>query len=34
MFPVALYSEMLWNAEGDLKEITKAVAMRGYVDFA
>lgn len=34
MFPVALYSEMLWNAEGNLKEITKAVAMRGYVDFA
>ncbi len=34
MFPVALYSEMLWNAEGDLKEITRAVAMRGYVDFA
>jgi hypothetical protein len=34
MFPVALYSEMLWNAEEDLKEITKAVSMRGYVDFA
>ena len=34
MFPVALYSEMLWDTEGDLKEITKAVAMRGYVDFA
>ena len=34
MFPVALYSEMLWNSDADLKELTCAVAMRGYVDFA
>ncbi len=34
MYPVALYSEMLWNADADLKELTKEVAMRGYVDFA
>ena len=33
-FPVALYSEMLWNADGEIKDMIKAVAMRGYVDFA
>ena len=34
MYPVALYSEMLWNADGDVKEMTKNVAMRSYVTFA
>ena len=34
MYPVALYSEMLWDTNAELKDLTKAVAMRDYVDFA
>ena len=34
MFPVALYSEMLWNTEADTSEMINEVALRGYVDFA
>ena len=33
MYPVALYSEMLWNCNEDLKEMMKAVALRHYVSF-
>ena len=33
-FPVALYSEMLWNTERDPKDIITEVAMRKYVTFA
>ena len=32
-FPVALYSEMLWNCDEDIKEMIKAVSMRSYVSF-
>lgn len=34
MYPVALYSEMLWDAEGDLKEMISQVGLRNYVEFA
>ncbi len=34
MYPVALYSEMLWDCEQDLKEMMSEVALREYVDFA
>ena len=34
MYPVALYSEILWNCEEDIKEIIKNVALRSYVCFA
>ncbi|MBE7053121.1 MAG: hypothetical protein E7391_02460 [Ruminococcaceae bacterium] len=34
MYPVALYSEMLWNTNGNLNEIMENVALRSYVDFA
>ena len=34
MFPVALYSEMLWNTEDDTSEMINEVALREYVDFA
>lgn len=34
MFPVALYSEMLWNTDGNTSEMTNEVALREYVDFA
>ncbi len=34
MFPVALYSEMLWDTDTDLNDMIKSVAMRSYVDFA
>ena len=34
MYPVALYSEMLWNCEQDLSEMMSEVALREYVDFA
>ena len=33
-FPVALFSEMLWNADGDIKSIINEVALRSYVEFA
>lgn len=34
MFIVALYSEMLWDVNRDLKDMMSEVALRGYVDFA
>lgn len=34
MYPVALYSEMLWDKNSDIKELMPNVAMRSYVDFA
>ena len=34
MFPVALYSEMLWDCNADIKEMMSRVALRSYVDFA
>ncbi len=34
MYPVALYSEMLWDKDGDIKEMMSSVATRSYVDFA
>ena len=34
MFPVALYSEMLWNTNGDLKEMISDVSLRSYTEFA
>ena len=33
-FPAALFAEMLWNADGDVKEMINEVALRAYVDFA
>ena len=32
-YPVALYAEMLWNTDADIRELMAEVAMRGYVDF-
>ena len=34
MYPVALYSEMLWNCHRDVKTLMKEVALRSYVSFA
>ena len=34
LFPVALYSEMLWDCTQDLSSLTANVAMRAYVKFA
>ena len=34
MYPVALYSEMLWSCGDDIKELVKDVALRSYVEFA
>ena len=34
MYPVALYSEMLWDTNADLKELESSVALRNYVEFA
>ena len=34
MYPVALYSEMLWDAGGEINRMMSEVALRGYVDFA
>jgi hypothetical protein len=34
MYPVALFSEMLWDCESDVKDIMARVALRGYVAFA
>lgn len=34
MFPVALYSEMLWDTNGSTTDMINEVALRGYVDFA
>ena len=34
MFPVALYSEMLWDATADIKELITTTALREYITFA
>jgi len=34
MYPVALYSEMLWNCDEDLNKMMSEVALRSYVTFA
>lgn len=34
MYPVALYSEMLWDTNCDLKEMMSQVALRSYTEFA
>lgn len=34
MYPVALYAEMLWDCNQDLKKMMSDVALRGYVTFA
>ena len=34
MYPVALYSEMLWDCETDIKTLETEVALREYVSFA
>ena len=33
MYPVALYSEMLWDTNCDMKEMMSSVALRSYVEF-
>ena len=34
MYPVALYSEMLWNCNADFSKLLSEVALRSYVTFA
>lgn len=34
LYPVALYSEMLWNCNADIKSLTYEVSLRNYVTFA
>ncbi len=34
MYPVALYSEMLWDCRSDIKMLMEEVALRSYVSFA
>ena len=34
MYPVALFAEMLWDCQGDIKQMTSEVAMRSYVRFS
>ena len=34
MYPVALYSEMLWDSEANIKDLMRTVALRSYVNFA
>ncbi len=34
MFPVALFSEMMWDCNADVKEMISDVALRSYVEFA
>jgi len=34
MHPVALFAEMLWNSDADIKELISEVALRNYVEFA
>jgi hypothetical protein len=34
MYPVALYSEMLWDCHSDIKSMMREVALRSYVCFA
>jgi len=34
MYPAALYGEMLWDAEADIKTLMREVALRSYVKYA
>ena len=34
MYPVALYSEMLWDCHSNVKKLMCEVALRSYVSFA
>ncbi|MBQ7820675.1 MAG: hypothetical protein IJ391_00125 [Clostridia bacterium] len=34
MYPVALYSQMMWDTRGDIKEMMSEVALRRYIEFA
>ena len=34
MYPVALYSEMLWDCEQDVDQLIQEVALRSYITFA
>lgn len=34
MYPAALFAEMLWDSDADLRTLMTEVALRGYVDFA
>lgn len=34
MYPIALYSEMLWDTNSDLAKLQSNVALRSYVEFA
>jgi hypothetical protein len=34
MFPVALFSEMLWDCQSDTDKLINEVGLRSYVDFA
>ncbi len=34
MFPVALFSEIMWDCNADVKKLTSDVALRSYVEFA
>lgn len=34
MYPVALYGEMLWDCNADVKDMMAAVALRNYITFA
>ena len=34
MFPVALFSEMMWDCNGNTKDMISDVALRSYVEFA
>jgi hypothetical protein len=34
MYPVALYSEMMWSPDADLVQTINDVALRSYIDFA
>jgi hypothetical protein len=34
MYPVALYSEMMWSPDADLGQTINDVALRSYIDFA
>ena len=34
MYPVALYSQMLWDCNEDLQTMMSEVALRSYVTFA
>jgi hypothetical protein len=34
MYPIALFSEMLWNPEEDYRELVRSVSLRDYVRFS